>query len=116
MLWTSVLVEMLYRFVNCKPLLGPSQVRLVEDPMGQFTVALKQHLKEGGRNDVMFADHSPSKSPVVIKYYQDESERQHNIDLLQGKQTYGKRPQMIASHCTDPIISKHLAKHADQDA
>ncbi len=111
-----MLVEMLYRFVNCKSLLGPSQVRLVEDPMGQFTVALKQHLKEGGRNDVMFADHSPSKSPVVIKYYQDESERQHNIDLLQGKQTSGKRPHMIASHCTDPIISKHLTKHADQDA
>jgi hypothetical protein len=86
------------------------QVRLAEDPMGQFTVALK-HLKEEGRNCVVFAEHSPSKSPVVIKYYHHEGDRQHNIDLLLGEQ---RRPyisnsftfMIIASECliTESLI------------
>jgi hypothetical protein len=89
------------------------QVRLAEDPMGQFTVALK-HLKEEGRNCVVFAEHSPSKSPVVIKYYQHEGDRQHNIDLLQGEQRRVRRPyisnsftfMIIASECliTESLI------------
>ncbi|CAK9864988.1 unnamed protein product [Sphagnum jensenii] len=72
------------------------KVRLAEDPMGQFTVALK-HLKEEGRNCVVFAEHSPSKSPVVIKYYQHEGDRQHNIDLLQDLKKGGIELKHVTS-------------------